>query len=124
MPAAWSKIRTVPGGKVGSAGGCGWGCTGVVTAVPASGVASDERPRNSAAPTTATSTSSEIPTTHGVRLPALCAAGAGNGAGAGTGGASTGEDWTATPGPAGVARSDQLIPFHQRTMPSDPSGSG
>jgi hypothetical protein len=29
-----------------------------------------------------------------------------------------------TPGPAGVATSDQLAPFHQRTMPGVPSGSG
>ena len=31
---------------------------------------------------------------------------------------------TVTPGPAGVATSDQLIPFHHRTRPGAPSGSG
>jgi hypothetical protein len=39
-------------------------------------------------------------------------------------GARTGECCTATPGPAGVVTSDQLIPFHQRTCPGAPSGSG
>ena len=31
---------------------------------------------------------------------------------------------TDTPGPAGVVTSDQEIPFHQRTVPGAPSGSG
>ena len=66
-----------------------------------------------------------MPTIHGVRLPAPAGVGGGTAGSAGrAGGASTGEDWTATPGPAGVATSDQLTPFHQRTMPAAPSGSG
>src|SRR3954463_6935648 len=124
MPAAWSNIRTVPGGKVGSTGTWGWGCSGVGTVVAAAGLPSEARPTNMAAPTTATSTSREMPRIHGGRPPGASGAGNGNASGGRVGGASTGDDCTATPGPAGVATSDQLTPFHQRTMPSAPSGSG
>ena len=66
-----------------------------------------------------------MPTSHGVRLPVP------DGAGGGTtnvpgraGGARTGEVCTETPGPAGVATSDQPVPLHQRTIEGAPSGSG
>src|SRR3954453_13506216 len=48
----------------------------------------------------------------------------GSGTGIRAGGARTGEDWTSTPGPAAVATSDQDFPFHHRTRPDVPSGSG
>src|SRR3954463_6688537 len=122
MPEASSTIRSVPGGKVGPAGG---GCPVAGAGASAAGGAPPELPRNRAAPTTAMSTSSEIPTIHGVRAAGSCDHGAwGTGSGERTGGVSTGEDCTATPGPAGVATSAQPVPSHQRTTPDVPSGSG
>src|SRR5215207_3365618 len=116
-------IRTVPGGNVDPAGGPG--STGPAVA-SASDVELPELPRRNAAPTTATSAISEIATTQPVLLrPPVTGAGGGTAGGTSREGpASTGEVWTATPGPAGVATSDQLTPFHQRTMPGAPSGSG
>src|SRR5690242_14298389 len=104
MPETSSMIRRVPGGKVGPAGGgCADGTVG-----PATGVAWPALPRKRAAPTTATSTSRETPTIHEVRLLPDLVGGGNSGAARRTGGARTGEDCTATPGPAGVATSDQL----------------
>ena len=101
----------------------GPGCD--VAAGSATAVSLSERPTKSAAPTTATSTSSERPSTHGVRLPAPSCAGGGTGSTDGpAGGTRTGDDCTTTPGPVGVATSDQLTPFHHRTMDGAPSGSG
>src|SRR3954470_23692637 len=125
MPETSSTIRTVPGGNVGPAGGA---CSGAEAVAPAAGVASFELPRKSAGPTTATRTSSEIPTIQGVRLPVVgtsCDHGVSRtGSVVRTGCARTGEDCTATPGPAGVATSDQPAPSHHRTIPDVPSGSG
>ena len=114
-------IRTVPGGNLGPGGGSG--CDDAVSG-DATGDSLLYRPRKSAAPTTATSTSREMPTIHGMRLPLPGGVGGSNGAVVGTGGARTGEDCTATPGPTGVATSDQLLPLHHRTIPAAPSGSG
>src|SRR4051812_40705201 len=120
MPAASSMIRRVPGGNVGPASGC-W-ADGMVGSV---GVALPDFPARSVAPTTATRTSSESPMIQGVRLAVLRGAGGWNeGVAGGTGGDRTGELCTVTPGPAGVATSDQLTPFHHRTIPDAPSGSG
>src|SRR4051794_33694760 len=122
MPEASSTIRSVPGGKVGPAGG---GCPVAGAVASAAGVAPPELPRNRAAPTTATSTSSEIPTIHGVRAGGACDHGPwGTGPGGRPGGVRPRDDCTATPGPAGVATSDQLVPSHHRTTPDVPSGSG
>src|SRR4051794_23870907 len=126
MPDSSSMIRTVPGGKVGRAGGGGWvdgvgDCAMNPSSVPG-------RPMRTAAPTTATRTSSAIPMTQPGPGPPPAddssgGRGPGRGSGSGAGGARTGEDRTATPGPAGVATSDQAAPFHQRTSPGVPSGS-
>src|SRR4051812_19356518 len=122
MPETSSTIRTVPGGNVGPAGGA---CSVAGAVAPAAGVASFELPRNSAVPTTATSTSNEMPTIQGVRAGGSWDhAVSGTGAGERTGGVRTGEDCTATPGPARVATSDQPTPSHHRTTPAVPSGSG
>src|SRR4051795_2933682 len=116
-------IRTVPGGNVGPAGGSGWAVGAGDSATAWSSV--PDRPRKSAAPTTATSTSSARPTTQPVRRPPSDGGSPGDsGAGTGAGGARTGEDRTATPGPAGVATSDHAAPSHHRTSPGVPSGSG
>ena len=58
-------IRIVPGGNVGP----GRRLLPGRAVGSATGVSLSDRPRKSAAPTTATRTSSEMPTTHGVRLP-------------------------------------------------------
>src|SRR4051794_7099310 len=120
MPEASSKIRSVPGGNVGPAGGPGCDeATGSAT-----GVSLSDRPAKSAAPTTAISTRSERPRTHGVRLrlPSSCPSDGTDSTDGPGGGSSTGEDCTATPGPVGVATSDQLTPFHHRTIDGSPSG--
>src|SRR5688572_15956525 len=125
MPASSSMIRTVPGANVGPAGGCGTDEEdGVATGFPLP----PDRPMTTPMPTTSTRTSSEMPTIQPVRLRLGSrspddrnSVGA---AGGRVGGASTGEDWTATPGPAGVATSDQDVPLHHRTIPAVPSGSG
>src|SRR3712207_2190618 len=122
MPEASSMIRTVPGGNSGPAGGSCADDDGASATGSESG-----RPRNTAATTTATSTSSETPTTQAVRAPPVPLDGSsagGTGDGGRDGGARTGEDWTATPGPDGMATSDQVRPFYQRTSPGVPSGSG
>src|SRR3954463_3407091 len=114
-------IRIVPGANVEPAGGSGPD----ETAGSATGGSLSERPRKRAAPTTATRTSSETTRIQGVRFPVPGAAGGGTTNVPGrAGGARTGEDCTATPGPAGVATSDHVLPFHQRTIEGAPSGSG
>src|SRR5688572_17477169 len=121
MPEASSMIRTVPGGNVGPAGGGGWAIVGSAAGVPPL----PDRPTRRPAPTTRTRTSSEIATTQPARSPPLGAGSGWTGKGAGRGGgASRGDARTETPGPAGVATSDQLRPFHHRTRPGAPSGSG
>src|SRR4051794_41871163 len=115
-------IRTVPGGNVGPAGGSGWAVGAGDSATAWSSV--PDRPRKSAAPTTATSTSSAMPTTQPVRRPPSDGGSpSDSGAGTAAGGARRGEDRTATPGPAGLATSDHATPSHHRTSPSLPSGS-
>jgi hypothetical protein len=125
MPDASSMIRTVPGGK-----GCAsWGSGSPGAWVGdscATGPSESALLRNNAAAPTATMTSRAASTIQTDRLPPA-AAGSGTGPhsrSGGRSGASSGEDWTATPGPAGVATSDQLMPFHHRTSPGAPSGSG
>src|SRR5688572_20910644 len=121
MPAASSMIRTVPGAKVGPAGGCGTDeDDGVATGSPPP----PDRPTTTPMPTTSTRTSNEMPTIQPVRLRSPDDRISASGAGGRTGGARTGDDWTATPGPAGVATSDHEVPLHHRTMPAAPSGSG
>src|SRR4051795_4412186 len=116
-------IRTVPGGNVGPAGGGGWADGAGDSATAWSSV--PDRPRKSAAPTTATSTSSAMPTTQPVRRPPSDGGSpSDSGAGTGAGGARRGEAGTAPPGPAGVATSDHAAPSHHRTSPGLPSGSG
>src|SRR5829696_5504722 len=124
MPADSSTIRTVPGGKAGPEGGC--------PAVEGSGAAMGSSPPR--LPTTSASTTAlttpSTPATIQAVLPGLVRRGSGStthGAGRGAGGrcgASTGDCWTATPGPAGVATSDHADPLHQRTIRGVPSGSG
>src|SRR5215217_5582737 len=114
-------IRTVPGGNAPCGGPLGASSVGKGSAICC---ASPDRPTSKAvAPTTRTSSSAPR-TIHPRRPPvppsSLISSSCG-GAG-GTGGSSSGEDWTATPGPAGVATSDQDDPFHQRTSPAAPSG--
>src|SRR3954447_24610620 len=134
MPACWSMMRTVPGGNVGRAGadGNGDGCAADDADGAAAAPSPPDRPVSSAAKT-ATITSAESPTSHPTREPlggrppdgAASGGGAGSGAdGPGTGGARKGEACTATPGAARVVRSDQPAPFHHRTIPGAPSGSG
>src|SRR5687768_1574589 len=126
MPADSSMIRTVPGANVGPAGGCGpdEGDDGVATGSPPP----PDCPTTSPMPTTSTSTStsSEMPTIQPVRprSPEDRISVGGSTGVTGRVGASTGENCTATPGPAGVATSDQAVPLHHRTIPADPSGSG
>ena len=116
-------LAAVPGGNDGLAGGTG--CV-VGTGASAAGAGSSERPANSDATTTTRITASAPSTIQADRLLrssacSVCRSGAGAG---GRGGASTGDFWTVTPGPAGVATSDQPFPLHQRTRPGVPSGSG
>src|SRR5690348_13845711 len=120
MPASWSMICTVPGGNVGPVGVGVAGDSAVVGGL-------DERPTTSPMTTRTATTPATTAHTHRGRLRR------GDGSEArdpvdvrlgGGGGARTGDDCTMTPGPAGVATSDQLTPFHQRTMPGAPSGSG
>src|SRR5947209_19596061 len=112
-------ISVVPGAKVGPDGpavGAGW----------AIGGGPEERPTSSPTPSSAARTTTTSAHTQ-PRRPLVRGSGGGscsNGGGIGGGGASTGERCTATPGPAGVATSDQPAPFHQRTIPGVPSGSG
>src|SRR5215217_2236286 len=122
MPDASSMIRTVPGGNAGPAGG--EGCT-VGAGDSATGSSVLERPRKTAAPTTATRMSRAMPMTlPDRRPPSPDSSSGGAGTATGSGGARTGEYWTATPGPDAVATSDHDAPFHQRTRPGAPSGSG
>src|SRR3954467_14431918 len=141
MPACSSMMRTVPGGNVGRAGadGNGDGCAAEDADGAAAAPSAPDPPVSSAAKT-ATITSAESPTSHptrdplGARPPDGGASGGGAGSGAdgpgagadgpGTGGARNGEACTATPGAARVVRSDQPSPFHHRTVPGAPSGSG
>src|SRR4051812_44179016 len=113
MPAASSTIRTVPGGKV-------WPEPDGDDVAPAdgSGMAPLLPGRQINSPTTTTTTSPSTPRTRSGRRRADIP---GRGSGpesktsGGRSGASTGAVRTATPGPAGVVRSDQPTPFHQRT---------
>src|SRR5690349_6296338 len=119
MPAAWSVIRTVPDGNVGPAGG------GLpVVASGGSVITSSPLPatRN---PISTTRTRARTPRTTAspVRPPEPGGVGGGT-AGSTVRGLYPAGCWTCTPGPAGVATSDQLTPFHQRTRPGAPSGSG
>src|SRR4051812_43160547 len=109
MPASWSVIRTVPDGNVGPAGGGLPVVTRGGSAVTSSPVPATRNPIN----TTSTRASTPRTTARPVRPPDPD----------GTGGGTTGSTvrcgyptgcWTCTPGPAGVATSDQLTPFHQR----------
>ena len=119
-------IRTVPGGKVGPAGGCGTddGDDGGRDGVPSppdcpttSADADDEHQDEQR--------DAHDPARSGRRSPDdRISVGGSAAAGGRAGGASTGEDWTATPGPAGVATSDQAVPLHQRTIPADAVGVG
>src|SRR5690348_7265345 len=123
MPATSSMIRTVPGEKVGPDGPAD------PLAGPAAGNGAGELlpDRATTRPTTTSTTAARtaIPTTRACRLRGGEAKVSGaDDADSGSGGASTGECWTATPGPAGVIRSDQPAPVHQRTCPGAPSGSG
>src|SRR5688572_22688191 len=115
-------IRTVPGGNSVPAGGGGsWAVVDAAVGVSAF----PDRPSSIPAPTTRTRTSSEIAMIQPARTPVLAGAGSGwTGGSGGRCGASSGDVWTATPGPAGVATSDQPVPLHQRTRPGAPSGSG
>ena len=61
---------------------------------------------------------------HPVRGPEAVVSGSGWNSGSAGRGASSGDVRTATPGPAGVATSDHPAPFHHRTRPGAPSGSG
>ena len=126
MPAASSMIRTVPGGNVWPAGGPGTNEDdgGVGPEATSRGVPPE--PSTSAATTATMSPTIDRPTIQAVRLlPSEAGGSTGTGCGSGLrGGARTGDDWTATPGPAGVVTSDQLPPSHHRTWPAAPSGSG
>src|SRR3954451_21776358 len=126
MPAALSIIRTVPGGNVRPAGGPGTKEEDGGVGPEATSPGVPPRPTTSAATTAMTSPTMDRPTIQAVRLlppPAGGSAGTVGGSGL-RGGARTGDDWTATPGPAGVVTSDQLPPSHHRTCPTAPSGSG
>src|ERR671916_1669151 len=126
MPAASSTILIVPGGKADSLGGGS-------AAGPASSSGPLGRPTRKPMRTTSTSPRTDSPTTHPVRRGGRVRSGGGVCAGAssaavGCAGAGTagcvGGACTATPGPTGVVTSDQPAPFHQRTIPGVPSGSG
>src|SRR4051794_37087956 len=130
MPAASSVIRTVPGGKVL----VGWL---VGSATGASPVAEPLRPRPIATSSrTNTTPSTPSPMNSGRRrdhrgrtgsqVPSSAgpqASHAAGGSGARGAGASNDRPML-PPGPAGVVTSDQAEPFHQRTVPGAPSGSG
>jgi hypothetical protein len=123
MPAAASTIRTVPGGNDGAAGNDGEAGSG-------DGSAAGGRlpPRLTRSPTTTApmTTSASSGTTHGLRRRGPTGSGPGSDvrSSGDLGGASTGDHWTSTPGPAGVVTSDQPEPSHHRTNPGEPSGSG
>src|SRR3954447_932884 len=123
MPAAESMIRTVPGANVGPAGGAGTADGGEPAAVP---FPSAPRPTSSAATTATTRPRTDRPITQALRPPPPVTGPPASTSGGltGSGGARSGDDCTVTPGPAGVATSDQLAPFHQRACPGAPSGSG
>src|SRR6478609_8490898 len=125
MPAAESMIRTVPGAKFEPVGGVIEGSAPLSTGDSALPVPPPPTPVTRATTTVTTSARTAIPTNSGVRLrPAGAASRSSAGGSAGGGGDRAGEDRTTTPGPAGVATSDQPTPFHQRTIPGAPSGSG
>src|SRR3712207_2778928 len=108
MPAVSSMIRTVPGANVGP-DGIG---ASEVEDVDAAGVPLvPALPTSRPAPTTSTSTSSEIPMIQPVLLEPADSRISGSPVGMGgrSGGASTGEERTATPGPAGVVTSDHDV---------------
>src|SRR3954454_15322344 len=117
-------IRVVPGANVGPEG------TGEPDTGGSAIVAASSRPLTSAITRTTTSATTDSATTAPVGKRRAGRSGEANVplddvvAGCGVGGASTAERCTATPGPAGVVTSDQLTPFHQRTYPGVPSGSG
>src|SRR4051794_4651527 len=115
-------IRTVPGANVGPDGTEPDGTGGSATVVE-----SFDFPTRTPTTRTTISATTDRPTTR----PAGKERGFDGGGtaretdrSAGGGGARTGDRWTATPGPAGVVTSDQAAPFHQRTKPGAPSGSG
>src|SRR5690242_7329219 len=118
-------IRVVPGANVGPDG-----TAGEVTTGSAVGVVASSDPLTSAITRTTTSATTDSATTRPLGNGRSGRSGEASvpeddvAAGCGAGGASTGERCTVTPGPAGVVTSDQLTPFHQRTWPGAPSGSG
>src|SRR3954468_4591242 len=118
MPAASSMIRTVPDGNVAPVGaGAGADAPpGPATASSSVPLPATTRPIT----TTSTRASTPRPTIQPVRPP-LPGGAAGGTAGEDVRGWWAAGCWTATPGPAGVATSDQLTPFHQRTRPGVPS---
>src|SRR3954447_25417500 len=120
MPASRSTIRTVPGGNSE-----GPDVPAAVDGLPIGASFRPEPPTSAATSTTTTRASAPSPSSHRVRLPdgastSLVISSSSDSHGAGP---SSGMAPTATPGPAGVATSDQPAPFHQRTMPGAPSGS-
>src|SRR3954466_10240044 len=143
MPATWSVIRTVPGGKVL----VGWLVGSATRASPPGSEPLRPRPIATTS-STRTTPSTPSPMSSGRRrdrrgrtgspVPVSAAppdspAHRGGGApqdsqpdgGSGARGAGdSNERPTLTPGPAGVVTSDQAEPFHQRTVPGAPSGSG
>src|SRR3954447_1082155 len=131
MPAAWSVIRTVPGGKVL----VGW----LVGSAPRASPRGSEplRPRPIATTSsTRTTPSTPSPMSSGRRrdrwgrtgsqgpLSAAPQASRADGGSGVRGAGDSNERPTLTPGPAGVVTSDHAEPFHQRTVPGAPSGSG
>src|SRR4051794_16167705 len=121
MPAAWSMIRTVPGGNVL----VGW-LVGPATGAPS--FAPELLPPSTTATSSSTRTTPRAPnpTSTGVRrdrrragsqVPLSCGPQASHVDG-GSGARGAGDSKvlpTLTPGPAGVVRSDQRAPSHQRT---------
>src|SRR5690348_2610404 len=105
MPETSSMIRTVPGGKAGPEGGAEeLGCP----APRADGPAGLPPDRATTTPSATSTTTARTPIQ--TRRPFRLGGGdskvsVGDSADGGSGGASTGECWTATPGPAGVVRS-------------------
>src|SRR3954471_19222112 len=131
MPAASSTIRTVPGGKV---------LVGCAAEFAAGTRASSPEPPlpSTIATSSSTRTTPSVPSPMsserrrgrrgrpGARAPSsgVPHASQPDGATGSGGGGGSNERPTLTPGPAGVVTSEQVLPFHQRTMPSAPSGSG
>ena len=124
MPDASSMIRTVPGGNVGPGGRQRHADD---DGASATGSASPGRPEEQRGD----DDGDEHEQRRARRPSAVRGAAAGGGSSAGGTGAGAGgrrsqdrRRCTATPGPAGVATSDQPTPFHQRTSPGVAVGVG